>query len=240
MNKQFKIVGIRTLNTYNGDSFYTIGYLDKTEILLMEDVDKNKYELELKTEYIDCYGGGSEVSAKLYQVKDFIGEKHYIPDNLRGYFVDLPIIDDEGMHIDFGEHFKCDIFEFTESMDCYYPDGQIVIDYNKFMKTIRCKDNRVVYIFRGKSGIGKTYLAGFINQREEVFETDMHKSLPFEITQNIIVIGNKYDYTIEDIINRIPDKDTCEIITVDFNEFKLDSSKTEDDKNNKVIQFKRK
>lgn len=238
MNKQFKIVGIRTLNTYSDENYYTNDIIDKTEILLLEDEGKNKYELELKTEYVDCYGGGSEVYAKLYEVKDFIGEKHYIPDNLRGYFVDLPI--DESGDIDFEEHFKCDIFEFTESQDAYYPDGEVDIDYSKFMRTIRYKDNRVVYIFRGKSGIGKTYLAGFINQRENVFESDVHDKLPFEITDNIIVIGNKHGYTIEDIINRIPDKDTCEIITVDFNEFKEDFNKTETDKNNKVIQFKRK
>lgn len=237
MNKQFKIVGIRTLNTYNGDNFYNDTDLDKTEILLLEDVNKFKYELELKTEYIDCYGGGSEVYANLYRVKDFIGEKHYIPDNLRGYFVDLPIREDGDIFIDFGEHFKCDIFEFAESEDCYYPDGYISIDYSKFMRTIRCKDKRVVYIFRGESGIGKTYLAGFINQREPVFETDIHNKLPFEITDNIIVIGNKHGYTIDDIVSRIPDREECELVTVDFNKFEL--PKIEEEKSN-IIEFKRK
>ena len=225
MNKQFKIVGIRTVKVYDSCSLEIEAPDTSTsEILLLEDEDKIKYELRFDNLYVDCYGGGLEIDVNFYTVKDFIGEKHYIPDNLRGYFIDLPF--DEYGDIDIDEGYSCDIFSYYPSQDSYYPDAELNIDYTKFMRTIRYKYERVVYIFRGESGIGKSYLGAFVNQYEDIFETDkVNGKLPFEITENFIILGNKHNFTINDIIYRIPDKETCEIITVDFNQFKLDSSK---------------
>jgi hypothetical protein len=71
-----------------------------------------------------------------------------------------------------------------------------------FEKTIRAKDKRRVYIFVGESGIGKSYLAHKL-QNVEIYETDCNDTLPNEIVEDVIVLGNKYDYTVQDIVSRI-------------------------------------
>ena len=72
-------------------------------------------------------------------------------------------------------------------------------------------DKRPVWIFKGNSGLGKSYLAGIIansNRVKAVYETDAHKEL------DTIVVGNKYKHSLEEIESKI--KGEHEIIYVDF------------------------
>jgi hypothetical protein len=132
----------------------------------------------------------------------------------------------------------------------YYPQGYYYINMDLFRKTVRAKDKRMIWIFKGKSGSGKSFLASRLSnvivvpKEDKVvkihekflrwndkrrrrkrtidltndfasfnesdiscksFETDAYSELPEKIPliYNIIVLGNKYKYTIDDIKSRL-------------------------------------
>ena len=72
---------------------------------------------------------------------------------------------------------------------------------DKLRSTNRGFDKVPLWIFRGGSGLGKSFLAHKI-QDLTVFETDAWKTLPDVITEDIVVLGNKYKHTVEDITSR--------------------------------------
>ena len=77
-------------------------------------------------------------------------------------------------------------------------------------------DKRPVWIFKGDSGLGKSYIAGIIansDRAKTVYETDAHEELD-TIEADIIVVGNKYEHSFEEIESKI--KGEHEIIYVDF------------------------
>lgn len=82
----------------------------------------------------------------------------------------------------------------------FYPTGYYNINMALFEKTIRAKDKRPIWIFKGNSGTGKSFLSARL-ENMSVFETDAYRVLPAKIPliHNIIVLGNKYKYTIENI-----------------------------------------
>ena len=100
--------------------------------------------------------------------------------------------------------------------DNYYPSGYAQIDKELFEETIRNQEKRPVWIFKGDSALGKSYLAGIIansDRMKTVYGTDAHESLD-KIHEDIIVIGNKYPYSVEDVEKYIESE--YEIILVDF------------------------
>jgi hypothetical protein len=79
-----------------------------------------------------------------------------------------------------------------------------------YVKFSNDKDDNCVWIFRGDSNLGKSYLAHCSDL--SVFETDAHSTLPHNITEDIIVLGNKYCHSLNDIKSCV----TKTIIIVDF------------------------
>lgn len=73
---------------------------------------------------------------------------------------------------------------------------------------------RKVWIFKGDSLLGKTFLSDKIDLNK--YETDSSPTLPELLTEDIIVLGNKYSFLLEDIIQRIYQKDQVDIVVVDF------------------------
>lgn len=86
----------------------------------------------------------------------------------------------------------------TKGDDEWYPCGYYKVNIDLFKATKRYDDKRHVYIFQGQSGIGKSHISHLLNDKI-IFETDTYSKLPKKIKADIIVIGNKYSYTIEDI-----------------------------------------
>lgn len=100
--------------------------------------------------------------------------------------------------------------------DNYYPSGFYSVNNMKlFINNGRAKEYRPVWIFIGKSSLGKSYLANKI-QNLEVYETDSSPKLPKKITQSIIVIGNKYQHSLETIKKLIFGK--TKIVIVEFSD----------------------
>ena len=98
--------------------------------------------------------------------------------------------------------------------DCYYPMGYVHVNMDLFEKTPRAHDKRLVWIFKGNSALGKSWLAHKINADNGVYETDSNEALPDAMAHSIIVLGNKYKFDIEDIKSRLIDDP--EVIIVDF------------------------
>lgn len=110
---------------------------------------------------------------------------------------------------------QCEAFEFSRyGSDEYYPSGYYLINFDAFQKTPRYSDRRVVFVFCGASGVGKSYLAGTM-RNVEVYETDSKETLPDVIYSDIVVIGNKYKYSIEDIKRRLFENPTVRVCTIE-------------------------
>ena len=99
---------------------------------------------------------------------------------------------------------ETNVFEFSaDGGNMYYPEGFYTIKMDLFKPTPRYKDKRVVYIFTGKSGIGKSYVGSNIGDGMSVYETDSNKALPAEIWEDVIVLGNAGGFTVEEVKQRI-------------------------------------
>lgn len=97
--------------------------------------------------------------------------------------------------------------------DSYYPSGSVYVNENLFVSNSRYSDKPFVHIFYGDSSSGKSFLS---NQLDKVvFETDTVDSLPDEIIAEVIVVGNKNNYTIEEIKSHI--KFDAKFVVVNFN-----------------------
>lgn len=85
--------------------------------------------------------------------------------------------------------------------DFYYPGGYVKVNLELFDKLPRAMDRRPVYIVYGKSGIGKSSIFNELgdNSLYSFYETDCNEALPEVITQDIIILGNKYSFTIDDV-----------------------------------------
>ena len=100
--------------------------------------------------------------------------------------------------------------------DNYYPSWYAKIKdtyINMFRQTNRLKENRQVYLFMWPSWVGKSYIAN--NTNLEVYETDRSNFLPQFINASIIVIGNKYEFKIENIKDKCGDD--VDFVNVNFN-----------------------
>lgn len=122
---------------------------------------------------------------------------------------------------DFGEELiENDFFNFSEvGGDEYYPCGGYHINMDMFKSNERgvqeiSEIKRKVWLFKGNSGSGKSFLA--FNSGLKTYETDFSKELPDTIIEDIIVIGNKYTFNENEIKDKIFDKENTEIISVNF------------------------
>lgn len=169
--------------------------------------DNRKVEIELSHSEGECGSGWTTASwgnIKVTEVKKFNGYT-FIPK-------EILTIEDVEPKID------GDISNNVFSVDCdggdnYYPFGGYNVNMELFKETIRNKNLRPVWIFKGKSNSGKSFLASKLNELD-VYETDSNKALPESIVASVIVIGNKYDFNLEDVKSKIFGE--AEIQAVDF------------------------
>lgn len=159
-----------------------------------------KYEIRLWTIYGDCYSGWCSASwgyGFIKAVDSFVGMTHKPIKELEFELdmktdtaeMDLPDMDNDVFGIDY------------DGGDCYYPSGYTHVNKTLFKAINRNKEKRPVWIFKGNSVLGKSYLAGIIansDRMKTVYETDAHENLD-KIHEDIIVIGNKYNYSVEQV-----------------------------------------
>lgn len=111
-----------------------------------------------------------------------------------------------------------EVFKYSSvGCDEYYPCGGIEINFDYFEEIQRAMKARPVYILTGPSGLGKSTLAECFNRDYTVFETDSVDELPDYIIADVIVVGNRSNWTVNDIKDRVwKDKDDPDIIVVSF------------------------
>ena len=86
--------------------------------------------------------------------------------------------------------------------DYYYPEGSVNVCMDLFRPAARAMDKRPVWIIKGPSGTGKSTLAGHL-EGLSVFETDSVDKLPETICSDVIVLGNRSHFTVEDVKSRL-------------------------------------
>ena len=99
--------------------------------------------------------------------------------------------------------------------DEWYPCGGFSVNESLLVKTNRGFDKKPCWIFYGDSNLGKSTL-GLALEKEgyTVFESDAVDTLPNTIEADIIVLGNRSKWTLEDVKKHIH-KDV-EIVEVGF------------------------
>ena len=158
--------------------------------------DNRKVEIELSHSEGECSSGWTTASwghIKVTEVKRFNGYTHTPKEPIE--------IDDYFPNFENDTDNK--VFSISaDGGDGYYPSGGYNVNMELFKETVRAKDLRPVWIFKGKSNSGKSFLASKLNDLE-VYETDSNEQLPNSITASIVVLGNKYNYSIDDIKTKL-------------------------------------
>lgn len=114
-----------------------------------------------------------------------------------------------------GEDGEYGVYEFVDQGDSYYPNNFYEVNFELFEELPRAMSCRPVWIFKGDSGAGKTTLGYYLSKEYTVFDTDSVENgvLPEEIWADVIVLGNKWPITVDDVKNRVL---STNIIEVDF------------------------
>ena len=191
---------------------------DEEYVLMCEDIFHineygeeyhNKYEITLRSEYGECGSGWTTAS---YGFADIEPVDNFRPWNYKAkQQIILENISIKEMN---SPDFSCEYFQWSyDGGDRYYPTGYVEVDMTYFEELPRNMKKRPVWIFKGYSGLGKTSLAIQL-ENEDVYDTDISSKLPECITESIVVLGNKYGHTLEDIKTRL--FGNPEIILVDF------------------------
>jgi len=216
MNLKVKYMRIEKKLTYNDrEDNYDDNVLYILNCVEHGKYEGSKYEITLWTEYGDCYSGWCAASfghGYIKKVSSFAGVTH-VP--ISDLYFDLDIL------IDLGEKEINDVENNIFSLDSnggdyYYPGGSATVNMELFKEINRNKEKRPVWVFIGDSVAGKSYLSTIIangDYHKSVYETDAHENID-QISDDIIVIGNKYPYTLEDIKSHIIGEH--EVILVDF------------------------
>lgn len=144
---------------------------------------------EIKVEFVDRFGGYTHRPKTELEMEDIF------PDD---------DIEDISNHI---FHLSCD------GGDSYYPSGGYSIEMDQFIETVRRKEKRPVWIFTGPSNVGKSFIASKI-QGLSVYETDSNSLLPDLIKEDIVVLGRKYPFKVEEV--KVKLFGDCEVTIVNF------------------------
>lgn len=221
-----KVIGLRIekyigqeVSARNGDFEYNDAEFEKHVICCIDKVSNGvteittMFEIELSREESVCGSGWTTAfygNMEINQVKKFNGFTH------------LPIKPLTIPQFDASFDRICDdiennVFYYSyDGDDPYYPCGGYYVNMELFINTLRAKSLRPTYVFTGESGIGKSFLASKFDDIV-VCETDGFDILPEIIIADVIVLGNKHGYTINDISSRIRD---TELVVCSFVSFK--------------------
>lgn len=188
---KYTILGLREMINSKNEKYY--------EIVLYRNLKYYCLTLQVNTRpcpsgYCNCEYG----EAKLVKTPDSGSLSHITTGVI--YYQDFPT-------------YCCPWFEYSyDGGNIYYPEGYVKINFEMFTPTNRIMNTRPVWIFQGPSNIGKSFLAHkLIDLR--IYETDSANELPITLTSDIIVLGQKYPYSLDDIKNRIS---STNIILVNF------------------------
>lgn len=202
-----KIIGVReekyigtSVTGHNCNFKYEDTEMERHVILAILDTG-DKVEITLEVEEGECGSGWCTASygiMRVEKVNNFSRGFNYKPKE--------PIIlGDLKITKEFYGDYSNKVFSVSyDGGDGYYPSGDYTINLEDyFIKTRRLKSKRPVYIFMGDSGVGKSSLGLMLKDTVKVFETDSVDNLPDSLLEDVIVLGNRSNFTLEDIKTRL-------------------------------------
>ncbi|ASA22617.1 hypothetical protein [Paenibacillus donghaensis] len=194
-----KIVGLR-IEKYIGESVSghncDFEYVDtefERHVLFGILEDKRKVKITLWEEQGECGSGWCSASWGKVEVEEIEKFEGYTYTTKEQIYIDdiLP----ESYN---SEYINNKVFEVSyDGGDSYYPCGDYTVNMDLFTQTIRHKEKRPVWVFKGSSNRGKSFIASHLVGLT-VYETDSNANIPF-ITEDIVVLGNKYTHQLQDI-----------------------------------------
>lgn len=215
---QYKVVGLReemyigkSVSGTNCDFEYSDQEMIKHTLLLSTRHGYHKVELTLLNVEGECGSGWCAASYGEYEWKiasTFAEKTHTTVDDV---YIDLT----EGKMETGEDSLVNEVFTFSEVGGCeYYPSGGYTIDMSKFKQVGVKQEARPVHIFIGDSNLCKSHLASLTGK--SVFETDTMETctLPDVITEDIVVIGKRYDISFDKVIDVLFGE--CKPIVVQF------------------------
>lgn len=127
-----------------------------------------------------------------------------------------------------GDRFVCELFSYSSvGGDGYYPKGGVKVNVKDFLvATPRAHKRPIVWLLVGQSGCGKSFLAQYLSKNHltseihtspfnlTVYETDSSNSLPDRLMHNVVVVGNRNQFSLDEIRSRYPF--SCDFVKVDF------------------------
>ena len=192
----------KTVSGHNCNFKYTDTELERHILFALRD-DNTKVKITLEAEEGECYSGWTTATRARYTqevINNFEGFTHVPKTHIE--------IDD---YSDFPDDITNDVFTFSAyGGDSYYPSGSYSVNMNLFEQTIRHLEKRPVWIFYGKSNSGKSFLSHKLNNLT-VYETDSDKNLPKELNEDIIVVGNKYSFSLDNIEKLLKNREVFKV-----------------------------
>ena len=207
-----EIIGLRIEKyigkSISGDNYkfkYSDADFEKHIICAINSNTNNKLEIELSRSEGECCSGYTTATWGNINVTEVANFKGYTFTPNKRLFINE-------FEIDFQKNIKNFVFSMSKTGGSeYYPFGGYSVSMELFTETVRSKKFRPVWIFKGKSNSGKSFLASNLNNID-VYETDCYKELPEKIVASVIVSGNKYHFEIEEIKSRIFGKVEIQIV----------------------------
>lgn len=199
------------------------GGRDMPQFYVLLSQKRKLYVLKARNRFSDCYSGYCGASRGSFDDlvplghRESFGPRHYVPKEP----IEVEIVDAEFGHY----HGKClrdiktgklVVTSNGHGGDSWYPRGEARIEEGFFEKTSRLTDRRRVFLFTGTSGVGKSSIGQILSSKLEVYETDSNPELPEDLSEyDVVVIGQKYDFTIADVQDRYVDT-KAQFVEVDF------------------------
>lgn len=190
-----KYVG-KTVSGHNCDFEYEPADMEKYIIHCIESNSRCSHRVDicLDESYGECGSGWCTAS---WGEITFDYHPHNMPWThkvKKPIFIDIEDTDSDDI--------KNEVFSYSYvGFDAYYPCGGVGVDLDLFEELPRSINKRPVFVFNGASGLCKSTLASYLSV--EIFETDLMDELPDTITADVIVLGNRSGFTIEDIKSRV-------------------------------------
>ena len=240
MKGKLKVVGLLIEKHVETDMYDWGEEKDERETYtLMLQAEYTKFELTLRESYGMCPSGWTTASWGMCEI---IAVSNFRP------FSHVPVkeIVLDGDIIEYNEDYR--MYEINEIMgsihtdvfDCsydggdgWYPNGYISVNMELFKESKRFFEKRPVWIFNGDSGLGKSTIGTFLTRSGmTVFETDSVDKLPDEIIEDVVVLGNRSGFSIDDVKKHLYGKP--EVILVNFSLSKAEDSIQHDDTDNDI------